>query len=196
MDSSNLPQALFEPFISRPVEIDRLGDELSLCFMDTKGPCEIKTCYGDIYKIVNVLRDNANLLEMVCDQWGLTGFHLATYEYHAEKPREIAGKYQADIGYDYDAAVEKCRKKKRKPARDEGVGEDAMVLAVRKAQRDQAARENEAAKAAPAEAGASSGTAEEPAAAPWAEDGYDYGGADLLAWDDAPDAVEAAPDIS
>ncbi len=27
----------------------------------------------------------SGFLESVCDQWELTGFHRATYEYHAEK---------------------------------------------------------------------------------------------------------------
>lgn len=70
-----------------------------------------KTCYGDICKAVNALRDYARLLEMACEQWDLTGFHRALYEYHAEKMREIAGKFQAGPANDYDAA-EKCRRKR------------------------------------------------------------------------------------
>ena len=62
----------------------------------------------------------------------LTGFHRALYEYHAEKMREIAGKFQAGIGYDYDAAMEKCRRKKKRKKKEDDFGEDALVLAFKR----------------------------------------------------------------
>ena len=103
-----LPKGLYEPVLRQPMELDfLLGQDLSLCFHDLDGSHVFKTCYGDICKAVNALRDYARLLEMACEQWDLTGFHRALYEYHAEKMREIAGKFQAGIGYDYDAAREK-----------------------------------------------------------------------------------------
>ena len=96
-----LPKGLYEPVLRQPMELDfLLGQELSLCFHDLDGSHVFKTCYGDICKAVNALRDYARLLEMACEQWDLTGFHRALYEYHAEKMREIAGKFQAGIGYD------------------------------------------------------------------------------------------------
>ena len=88
--------------------------------------------YGDVVKIVNALRDYAKLLELVCDEWDLVGFHRATYEYHAEKLRQIADKFQCGIGYDYDAAVQKCQKMRGKTPRNADVGEEAMVLAVKR----------------------------------------------------------------
>ena len=75
------------------------------------------------------------MLDIVCDQWELTGFHRATYEYHAGKLREIADKFQKAIGYDYAAAVEKCRKKKARKQAYSDVGEDALALAVRSQQK-------------------------------------------------------------
>ena len=74
----------------------------------------------------------AKLLELVCDEWELAGFHRATYEYQAEKLRQIADKLQCGIGYDYDAAVRKCQKLRGKKPRNDDVGEDAMVLAVKR----------------------------------------------------------------
>ena len=74
----------------------------------------------------------AKLLETVCDEWELGGFHRATYEYQAEKLRQIADKFQRGIGYDYDAAVRKCQKLRRKKPRNADVGEEAMVLAVKR----------------------------------------------------------------
>lgn len=69
----------------------------------------------------------------MCDQWELTGFHRATYEYHAEKLRKIADKLQAGIGYDYDKAVERCKKKRARKSHSSDVGEDALLLTVRAA---------------------------------------------------------------
>ena len=74
----------------------------------------------------------AKLLETVCDEWELGGFHRATYEYQAEKLRQIADKLQRGIGYDYDAAVRKCQKLRGKKPRNADVGEEAMVLAVKR----------------------------------------------------------------
>jgi len=132
--SLNLSREKFEPVISRPMEIDTLGPELEIRFQDIGGPCSIKTCYGDICKIVNALRDYSRMLYMVCDEWNLQGFHRATYEHHAEVLERISKKFQAGIGYDYDAAVEKCRRKAEKKRQDDDVGEDALVLALRKGQ--------------------------------------------------------------
>ena len=81
-----LPQDIFRPMIAQSVQLEQfLGEELLFCFRDFDGVHTFTTCYGDIYKIVNALRDYIRLLEAVCDQWELTGFHRATYEYHAEK---------------------------------------------------------------------------------------------------------------
>ena len=81
-----LPQEAFRPMIAQSVQLEQfLGEELIFCFRDLDGVHTFTTCYGDIYKTVNALRDYVRLLESVCDQWELTGFHRATYEYHAEK---------------------------------------------------------------------------------------------------------------
>lgn len=134
-DKLNLPREKLEPVISQPMEIDALGAELEIFFEDIGGPCHIKTCYGDICKVVNALRDYARLLRMVCDEWNLQGFHRASYEHHADDLEKISKKYQAGIRYDYDAAVEKCRRKTEKNRRDEDIGEDALLLAIQKGQR-------------------------------------------------------------
>lgn len=139
MDEQNnnpkLQREAFEPVIRQPMELDfLLGQELSLCFRDLDGTHEFQTCYGDICKTVNALRDYSRLLEMACEQWNLVGFHRALYEYQAEKLREIAGKLQAGIGYDYDAAMEKCRRKKSQKKKESDVGEDALVLAFRRSE--------------------------------------------------------------
>ena len=106
-----LPAATYEPQLSASIDLERyLSSEVLLHVFDLSGTHEVKTCYGDVVKIVNALRDYAKLLELVCDEWELAGFHRATYEYQAEKLRQIADKLQCGIGYDYDAAVRKCQK--------------------------------------------------------------------------------------
>lgn len=53
-----LPKGLYEPVLRQPMELDfLLGQELSLCFHDLDGSHVFKTCYGDICKAVNALRD-------------------------------------------------------------------------------------------------------------------------------------------
>ena len=106
-----LPSATYEPQLSASIDLERcLSREVLLHVFDLSGTHEVKTCYGDVVKIVNALRDYAKLLETVCDEWELGGFHRAIYEYQAEKLRQIADKLQRGIGYDYDAAVRKCQK--------------------------------------------------------------------------------------
>ena len=128
-----LPAATYEPQLSASIDLERcLSREVLLHVFDLSGTHEVRTCYGDVVKIVNALRDYARLLETVCDEWELAGFHRATYEYQAEKLRQIADKLQCGIGYDYDAAVRKCQKLRGKKPRNDDVGEDAMVLAVKR----------------------------------------------------------------
>ena len=141
VEELDLPRDKFECVCIMPIELDAMRTEFSISFQDIDGPCEIKTCYGDICKIVNALMDYSRMLEMVCDHWHLEGFHRATYEYHAEKLRAIARKYQASIHYDYDAAVEKCQKKRAKNQKDDDVGGEAMEMAYRKSLRTAAKTE-------------------------------------------------------
>lgn len=141
----DLPQEKFEPVVSQPMALDALGTELSICFEDLEGPRKINTCYGDICKIVNALRDYARMLRIVCAEWNLQGYHQAVYEFHADKLEEISKKYQAGIGYDYDKAIEKCRKKREKQRQDDDVGGEAMAMAYLKARQTAQAKEREAA---------------------------------------------------
>ena len=141
MSREPLPAAKFESSTTTTVEmteIDGMEQGAILRFTDvgkSGQPSEAKefhTCYGDLYVIVNALRDYANLLDSVISEWGLTGFHAATYELHAARCRKIAGKYSAAIGYDYDRAVERCEKRRVKGDRDSDTGMDGLEALVRK----------------------------------------------------------------
>lgn len=136
-----LPDAKFEPSTTTTVEmteIDGMEQGAVLRFTDvgkSGKPSEdrqLRTCYGDLYVIVNALRDYANMLESVVPEWGLTGYHAATYELHAARCREIAGKYADSIGYDYDKAVERCEKRRAKGGRGGDTGMDGLEALVRK----------------------------------------------------------------
>lgn len=131
----DLPREIYEPVLAHPIEMEEyLKQGLTLSYVNVDGFHELKTCYGDILKTINALMDYSRMLDLVCEQWNLTGFHRATYEYQAGKLKEIAEKYQTAIGYDYAAAVEKCRKNQTKKRRSDDVGEDALTLTVRRQQ--------------------------------------------------------------
>lgn len=136
--STNMPEfpkEIYEPVLAHHMEVEEyLKQELTLSYVDLDGSHELQTCYGDILKTINALMDYTRMLDLVCEQWRLTGFHKATYEYQAGKLREIAEKFQTAIGYDYAAAVEKCRKKRAKKQRSDDVGEEALALTVRRQQ--------------------------------------------------------------
>ena len=109
-EKPDLPREEYEPVVAQTVELGFLGTEVALCVFDIHGDREIKTCHGDIRKIVDALRDYSMLLKMVCKTWNLQGFHRVKYEFYADKLREIADKFQTGIGYDYDAALERWQK--------------------------------------------------------------------------------------
>ena len=136
-----LPAAKFEPSTTATVEMTETdGMEQGAIFRFTDAgrsgypseDKELRTCYGDLYAIVNALRDYANILESVIPEWGLTGYHAAVYELHAARCREIAGKYAAAIGYDYDKALERCLKRRAKGGQDGNTGMDGLEALVRK----------------------------------------------------------------
>lgn len=126
------PMETFEEVFSTPEALDELlKTDAELHVFNVGGFVAVSTCYGDICKIVNAIMNYASLMEMVCDQWGLTGYHRASYELQAKKLRQIADKLQKGIGYDYEKALRKCRRKRQRISRDEGIGEEALILASR-----------------------------------------------------------------
>ncbi len=106
------------------VEIDGLlNTDVSMMIFSIDGPIIVPTCYGDLCKTINALMDYARLLALVWIQWGLEGYHRASYELHAQKLRQLAHKLQVGLGYDYEAAVKKCRRQKPRRSSD-SVGEE------------------------------------------------------------------------
>lgn len=119
-------------------EIDGVEEDAVLCFTDIgkygipASEKNVQTCYGDLYVVVNALRDYSSLLERVIREWNLTGYQAAYYEMHATRCRKIAGKYAAAIGYDYDKALERCQKRRAKGERAGDFGVDGLEALVRR----------------------------------------------------------------
>ncbi|MDE7243358.1 MAG: hypothetical protein K2O18_05185 [Oscillospiraceae bacterium] len=95
----------------------------------------IKTCWGDLMVMCNALEDYANVLDRAVEEWELQEYQKAIYQIHAARCRKIAGKYAAAIGYDREAALKKCRKRREKSLND--VGEDALALLANRRGRNQ-----------------------------------------------------------
>lgn len=95
-----------------------------------------KICPGDLQIVCNVLYDYCNMLsEMLTDPpEGVDGNTIeiwkARYEYYLERVRKIREKIETGIGYSTEKAIEKCNK--RKPKKDDDIGEDAIVMAMKK----------------------------------------------------------------
>lgn len=85
----------------------------------------VSCSYGDVVLIICMLRDYVKMLDEIRDD-------ILWKVYYREKFIKMADRLSEQIGYDYDAAVEKCRKKQERLERASGdVGEDAMALAVK-----------------------------------------------------------------
>lgn len=90
---------------------------------------ELNTCVGDLYIIVNALYDYAGILERVAAQQA--SYQKELYLLHAARCRKIAGKFSEQMGYDYDKALERCRKRRDKGS-DDDTGFDGLEAAIRK----------------------------------------------------------------
>lgn len=120
---------------------DMNGDEggqvgLSYYNMDRHREEIITVCQGDLFTICNALSDYADMLNDYLDseQNRLDICGRLQYEAMRDKCHKISNKLQEKIGYDRNAAIEKCRKKaSRGYVSDQGIGEDALILATRKA---------------------------------------------------------------
>lgn len=97
----------------------------------------LHTCEGDLIVTINAMFDYADLLmETIALSNGESGYRQVFIKLHADRCRKIAQHLQEQIGYDRDAAIERCRKKRRYYGAggedDAGdVGEDAMYLALK-----------------------------------------------------------------
>ena len=92
----------------------------------------LHTCAGDLYVIINALRDYANVLEKVVSEGSLTNFQEGVFSLHAARCRKIAGKFSEQMGYDYNKAVERCLKRRAKGHREDDTGLDSLEALVQR----------------------------------------------------------------
>lgn len=97
----------------------------------------IDTCEGDLFVIINALTDYAEIIMEAVRLSDDRGYREAFYKVHADRCRKISQSLQKKIGYDREAAIEKCNKKHRYLGQDSNengndIGEDALVLALKR----------------------------------------------------------------
>lgn len=101
----------------RKVEVKHCINIKKLC--DYKVSCS----YGDMVFIICILKDYLKLMD---EKEGVV------WDYYRNRFAELADKLSAQIEYDYERQLEKCRKKMNAGASKSDVGEDAMELAVKR----------------------------------------------------------------
>lgn len=86
----------------------------------------VSCSYGDIILIINMLHDYIRMLDEIKadDLW--------YQSYYRDKFVKIADRLSEQIGYDYEKAVEKCRKKQQKKESSSDIGEDGLALSVKR----------------------------------------------------------------
>lgn len=84
----------------------------------------VSCSYGDIVLIICMLHDYVRLMDETRNtiQWEA---------YYRDKFIKMADRLSEQIGYDYDAAMEKCEKNMQKKETSADVGEEAMALALK-----------------------------------------------------------------
>lgn len=85
----------------------------------------ISCSYGDVVLIICMLHDYVKMLDEVKQD------DIQYQAYYRGKFLKMADRLSEQIEYDYDAAVEKCKKKLGQKESSSDVGEEAMALAVK-----------------------------------------------------------------
>ncbi len=94
--------------------------------INLKSMCDyvVSCSYGDIVLIICMLHDYVKMLDEIRSdiQWEV---------YYREKFIKMADRLSEQIEYDYDAALEKCKKKLEQKESASDVGEEAIALAIK-----------------------------------------------------------------
>lgn len=93
---------------------------------------ELPCAYGSLKLIISILRDAKSWTLYFAN---INAMHVFAF-YYNEKFFPMADNLSKQISYDYDVAVEKCRKKAEKQDADSDVGDEAMSLMVKKNRRE------------------------------------------------------------
>lgn len=117
-------------FFLQQVERELSGEEKKQVMIEKainlKLMCDyaVSCSYGDIVLIICMLHDYVKMLDETREdiQWKA---------YYRNKFITMADRLAEQIEYDYDAAVEKCRKNAEKIQKDTDVSGDALELAIK-----------------------------------------------------------------
>lgn len=84
----------------------------------------VSCSYGDIVLIICMLHDYVKMLDEIRSdiQWEA---------YYREKFIKMADRLSGQIEYDYEAALEKCKKKLGQEKKSSDIGEDGLALTVK-----------------------------------------------------------------
>ena len=99
-------------------------------YMEHKGMNEqwIETCVGELRIIIDALADYYDIAGRSVETMD-EGYPKAAWGYHLERIKQIQTKLEESTGYNRDRQIEICKKPKR--ARNDDIGEDALVIALR-----------------------------------------------------------------
>lgn len=110
--------------------------KLSFVSLSPLGDKTVTSCEGDLILFCNVLDDYARLLDTYMEMTPeLSAIASSRYAYYSKRFRERSDRMAARIGYDKAEAAARCAKVKAKEAKGGGaddVGEEALVLALKR----------------------------------------------------------------
>lgn len=86
----------------------------------------VSCSYGDVVLIICILHDYIKRMDEV------RSGNIWYEAYYREKFLEMANRLAEQIDYDYDLAVEKCRKKQLQQESNNDVGEEALALTIKR----------------------------------------------------------------
>lgn len=92
----------------------------------------VRLAYGELTLIIAMIRDYIKEMDNRKEN-GTLGISPVEYEYYYRpKFLTMAERISQQINYDYDAQVEKCRKKMLKSSGNSDVGEEALALTFKR----------------------------------------------------------------
>ncbi len=92
-------------------------------------PFKVTIPTGDLVLIVSMIEDYIQGLDILLKD------DMMWQVYYRGRYKGISERIQKAINYDFEKSLEKCRKKAEKDANND-IGEEAMVLAVKKAKKE------------------------------------------------------------
>lgn len=113
VEESISPEAEKQVMIEKAINIRLMCDYVVSC------------SYGDVVLIICMLHDYVKTLDEVKQD------DIQYQAYYRGKFLKMADRLAEQIGYDYESALERCRKKQQRES-DSDVGEEAMALAVKR----------------------------------------------------------------